>query len=87
MPNDRYMPQVNTKQNFEKLPKKKLSSLQSMVPPTLLPHMAISINVVIHNMVFVAGDVHDWYNVTITNVCTDVVPPRCQVNKLFQISG
>ena len=42
------MPQVNTKQNFEKLPKTKLSSLQSMVPPTLLPHMAISINVVIH---------------------------------------
>ena len=31
MPNDRYMPQVNTKQNFEKLPKTKLSSLQSMV--------------------------------------------------------
>ena len=48
MQNDRYMPQVNTKQNFEKLPKTKLSSLQSMVPPTLLPHMAISINVVIH---------------------------------------
>ena len=53
-------------------------------PPTSHGHQYQRRN---SHLVFVAGDVHDWYNVTITNVCTDVVPPRCQVNKLFQISG